>query len=147
MDEEKSNTWRDVVSILALFYIPPIGVIVMWLTSRWSTITKWIVTLLIGIIPLAILGTTSFIGYKFTQFQRNIAPVLGVQQALDMYGIANNKYPDKLQDLKPKYLTSIPDDKDIQYIPTEDRKSFSLKAKINGKDVELRPALAQLPAK
>lgn len=145
--EEKSNSWRDVVSILTLFYIPPVGVIVMWLVSRWSVITKWIVTILIGIIPLAVLGTTSYNGYKFTQFQRGMAPYLGVQQALDLYGIANNKYPDKLDDLKPKYLKDIPEYKDMAYTPTEDRKSYTLKATVEGKQVELRPALSQLPAK
>jgi len=143
MDEEKSNTWRDVISILTLFWVPPVGVIVMWFISRWSAITKWIVTLLIGIIPLAILGTTSYNGYKFTQYQQGLAPVLQVQQALDLYGIANNKYPAKLDDLKTKYLKTIPDG--VEYKVADDAKSYTLKSKVSGKDVELRPALTNFP--
>ena len=71
---------------------------------------------------------------------------MGVQQALDLYGLANNQYPAKLDDLKPKYLLELPAVKDLQYTPSEDKKSYSLKAKVLGKDIELRPALVQLPA-
>lgn len=144
--EEKSNTWRDTVPILALFYIPPIGVIIMWLVARWSVATKWLLTLLVGIIPLVILGSFSFNGYKYTQFQRSYAPVLSVQQALDVYGIANNKYPTKLDDLKPKYLSSIPEDKDLKYTLSTDGKTYTLKGKVEGKDVELHPALVAFPS-
>jgi len=145
--EEKSNTWRDVAAILTLFYIPPIGVIVMWLTSRWSTITKWIITLLVGIIPLVILGTTSYNGYKFVNFERSYTSVLTVQQALDVYGLQNSKYPKSLSDLVPKYVKEIPSDKGIEYTPSADFKSYTLKAKVEGKDVELRPVFSVLPSK
>jgi len=142
MDEqEKSNTWRDVVSVLTLFWLPPIGVIIMWLTSRWSVVAKWIITLLVGIVPLAILGSTSYNGYKFVNFQRNYSPVLGVQQALDIYGLQNGKYPKALSELVPKYVSSVPDDKNIEYKPSSDYKTYTLKANVAGKDVELHPAI------
>jgi len=146
VDEEKSNTWRDIVCILTLFWIPPVGVILTWLVSRWSNAVKWVATIFILVIPMAILGTMSYNGWKFVQFQRGAAPVLGVQQALDLYGLANNQYPAKLDDLKPKYLLELPAVQDLQYTPSEDKKSYSLKAKVLGKDLELRPALVQLPA-
>ncbi len=139
--EEKSNTWRDVVSVLTLFWLPPIGVIIMWLTSRWSVVTKWIITILIGIVPLAILGSTSYNGYKFVNFQRNYSPVLGVQQALDIYGLQNGKYPKTLNELVPKYVSSVPEDKNIEYKPSSDYKTYTLKANVAGKDVELHPAI------
>lgn len=143
--EEKSNTWRDTVSIMTLFYVPPIGVIVMWMISRWSALTKWIITILIGIIPLVILGGYSYNGYKFVNFQRNYAPVLGVQQALDIYGLQNGKYPNDLNGLVPNYLQSLPQDKSLQYSPSTDLKSYSLKAKVDNKDVELKPAFTPVP--
>lgn len=139
--EEKSNTWRDVVSVLTLFWLPPIGVIIMWLTSRWSVVAKWIITILIGIVPLAILGSTSYNGYKFVNFQRNYSPVLGVQQALDIYGLQNGKYPKTLSELVPKYVSSVPEDKNIEYKPSFDFKTYTLKASVVGKDVELHPAI------
>lgn len=139
--EEKSNTWRDVVSVLTLFWLPPIGVIIMWLTSRWSVVTKWIITIIIGIVPLAILGSTSYNGYKFVNFQRSYSPVLGVQQALDIYGLQNGKYPKELSELVPKYVSSVPEDKNIEYNPSSDYKTYTLKANVAGKDVELHPAI------
>lgn len=144
--EEKSNTWRDIVSVLTLFYVPPIGVIIMWLISRWSVAAKWIITLLVGIIPLVILGSFSFNGYKYVQFQRSYAPVLSVQQALDVYGVTNSKYPAKLDDLTPKYLKEVPKDKDLQYTLSTDGKSYTLKGVVEGKQVELHPALVAFPS-
>jgi len=145
--EDKSNTWRDIISILTLFYFPPIGVIVMWLIARWSVITKWVVTILIGIVPLVVLGTVSYGGYKFAKFQESYTPVLGVQQALDIYGISNGKYPNKLDELKPKYLKEIPQDKNLEYKVSDDGKSYTLKGTIEGKSVELKPAITQVPTK
>ncbi len=144
--EEKYNTWRDIVSVLTLFYVPPIGVIIMWLISRWSVAAKWVITLLVGIIPLVILGSFSFNGYKYVQFQRSYAPVLSVQQALDVYGVANSKYPAKLDDLTPKYLKEVPKDKDLQYTLSADGKSYTLKGVVEGKQVELHPALVAFPS-
>ena len=146
-EEDKSNTWRDTVSILLLFYLPPVGVIVMWFIARWSQITKWIITILVGIVPLVLLGTASYGGYKFAKFQQSYVPVLGVQQALDIYGIANGKYPAKLDDLKPKYLKDIPQDKNLQYKVSDDGKSYTLQGTVEGKQVELKPALTQIPTK
>ena len=143
--EEKSNSWRDIVSIMTLFYIPPIGVIIMWLTSRWSNVTKWVITILIGIVPLALLGSYSYNGYKFVNFQRNYAPVLGVQQALDIYGLQNGKYPSDLNGLVPNYLKEVPQDKELQYTPSSDLESYDLKAKVGGQDVELKPAFTPVP--
>jgi len=145
--EEKSNTWRDIVSVLTLFYLPPIGVIIMWFLARWSALTKWIVTILVGIVPLILVGTMSFGGYKFVKFQRGYTPVLGVQQALDVYGLANGKYPAKLDELKPKYVKEIPIDANLEYKAADDGKSYTLKAKVEGKDVELRPVFSSLPTK
>jgi hypothetical protein len=64
-----------------------------------------------------------------------------------MYGIVNGSYPDKVDQLKPKYILDIPTGYDIQYSKLEDGKNYSLKAKVKGKDVELRPALTSLPTK
>lgn len=144
--EEKSNTWRDVVSVLTLFWVPPIGVIVMWLISRWSVLAKWIITILVGVIPLVILGSTSYNGYKFVNFQKSYSPVLGVQQALDIYGLQNGKYPQTLNVLVPKFLKEVPADKDLKYTPANDLKSYTLNAKIEGKDVELKPSFTPVPS-
>lgn len=118
----------------------------MWLISRWSVAAKWIITLLVGIIPLVILGSFSFNGYKYVQFQRSYAPVLSVQQALDVYGVTNSKYPAKLDDLTPKYLKEVPKDKDLQYTLSTDGKSYTLKGVVEGKQVELHPALVAFPS-
>jgi len=142
--DDRRESWRDVVPVLFLFYIPPIGVIVMWFIARWSIITKWILTILLGFVPLIILGTSSLSTYRFVQFQRSYAPVQGVQQALDIYGLQNGKYPVKLDELKPKFLKELPTDKEIVYTPTVDGKSYTLKAKLEGKEVELHPALSQV---
>ena len=112
----------------------------MWLTSRWSVITKWIITILIGIVPLAILGSTSYNGYKYVNFQRNYSPVLGVQQALDIYGLKNGKYPKNLDELVPDYVKEVPKDKNIEYKPSTDLKTYTMKANVLGEEVELHPA-------
>jgi len=148
--EEKSNTWRDTITILALLLLSTpfqvIGVIIMWFISDWSYITKWIVTAIV-IVNLGIFGKYSINAYKYFGYQKAFSPLLGVQQALDIYGVANGKYPDKIDQLKPKYILDIPTGYDIQYSQLEDGKNYSLKAKVNGKDVELRPAFTQLPEK
>lgn len=144
--DNKNESWRDIVSILFIAYLTPIAAIPVWLISKWSAITKWIVTI-ISILSLAFLTSASVKGYKFVHFQKSYTAVMGVQQALDIYGIANGKYPDKLEDLKPKYLVTIPEDKELNYEVSSDKKSYSLKAKVEGKNVELRPAFNQIPAK
>ncbi|MCX6809745.1 MAG: hypothetical protein NTZ65_03300 [Candidatus Berkelbacteria bacterium] len=141
-NDVKTDSWRDIVSVLALFYIPPVGVIVMWFLARWSVIAKWVITILVGVIPLVVLGTFSYGGYKFAKFEKSYAPVMAVQQGLDFYGISNGKYPANLDDLKPKYIKDIPTG--IEYTPSDDKKSYVLKGTVEGKQVELRPALANL---
>lgn len=143
---QKSETWRDIVCIIFAVYLTPVAFIPVWLISRWSILTRWIVTA-ISIIAIIILANTSYKGYKYAQFQRSYAPVLGVQQALDLYGIQNNKYPVTLAELKPKYIADIPTDKSLDYKPSTDSKDYSLKATVEGKNVELRPAFAQIPTK
>jgi len=149
-NDEKSNTWRDTISILSLLLLATpfqaVGVIIMWLISRWSYITKWIVTAVV-IINLGIFGKYSINAYKYYGYQKAFTPLLSVQQALDIYGVVNGKYPDKVDQLKPKYILSIPEGYDIQYSQLEDGKSYSLKAKVNGKEIELRPSFTQLPEK
>lgn len=144
LSQENRESWRDIIPIVLLMYVPPIGVILMWTICRWSSITKWIVTAIV-IIQLGIVGYTSFNVYKFVRYQKFFAPVLSVQQALDIYGIQNGKYPTKLEELKPKYIQDIPGDKDLNYTQTEEGEGYSLKAKVEGKEVELRPSFSQLP--
>jgi len=140
MENERSESWRDIVPILLLFYIPPVGAIVMWMISRWSNLTKWILTILIGIIPIVVLGGYSYGGYQLSKFQKSYAPVLEVQQALDIYGIQNGKYPATLEDLTPKYIKEIPA-KDLQYTLQTDGSGYTLTGKVEGKTVNLGPAL------
>ena len=137
--DEKSDTWRDIVSILFIAYLTPVAAIPVWLISRWSNTTKWIVTL-ISIIALLLLYWTSYGGYKYTKFQSAYTPVLEVQQALDIYGIEKGKYPDNLDQLKPDLLKEIPN-ASLEYTPTESGKNYSLKAQVQGKSVDLGPAL------
>jgi len=144
LSQENRESWRDVIPVLLLIYIPPVGAILMWIISRWSSLTKWIITAVV-IMQLGILGYTSFNVYKFVRYQKYFAPVLAVQQALDIYGIQNGKYPSKLTELTPKYIEDIPGDKSIVYTQTEEGKNYSLKATIEGKEVELRPSFSQLP--
>lgn len=140
MENERAESWRDIIPILLLFYIPPIGAIVMWMISRWSNVTKWIITILIGIIPMVVLGGYSYGGFKIAKFQKSYAPVVEVQQALDIYGIQNGKYPDSLDELKPTYLNEIPEN-DLQYSVEEANTNYSLTGKVEGKTVTLGPAL------
>ena len=70
---------------------------------------------------------------------------MGVQQALDIYGLQNGKYPQTLNILVPKYLKEVPADKDLQYKPSNDLKTYTLDAKIEGKDVELKPSFTSVP--
>lgn len=144
LSQENRESWRDVIPVVLLMYVPPIGVIVMWIICRWSTITKWIVTAIV-IMQLGIVGYTSFNVYKFVRYQKSFSPVLSVQQALDVYGVQNSSYPAKLTDLVPKYIEEIPSDKDVVYTQTEEGKSYTLKATIEGKAVELRPSFTELP--
>lgn len=147
-DNERLHTWRDTVTILALLLLSSpfqvVGVIIMWFISSWSYATKWIVTAIV-IINLGIFGKYSINAYNYFNYQKSFSPLLSVQQALDMYGIVNGTYPDKIDQVKPKYILDIPTGYDIQYSKLEDGKNYSLKAKVNGKDVELRPALTSLP--
>lgn len=139
-NQEKSDSWRDIVSILFIAYLTPVAAIPVWLISRWSNVTKWIVTL-ISILALILLYYTSYGGYKFAKFQNNYTPVLQVQQSLDIYGIQNGKYPTKLDDLKPDYIKDIPTTNSIEYVQKDSGKSYELKAQVQGKNVILGPVL------
>lgn len=136
----KSESWRDIVSILFIAYLTPVAAIPVWLLSRWSNLTKWIVTA-ISIIAILILYYTSYGGYQFAKFQKSYAPVLQVQQALDIYGIQNSKYPDNLDALKPNYIKEIPSDNAIEYKELDNGKNYELKAQVQGKNVVLAPVL------
>jgi len=138
--ESKSENWRDIVSILFIAYLTPVAAIPVWMISRWSQVTKWVVTA-ISILALVLLYYTSYGGYKFAKFQKNYSPVLEVQQALDLYGIQNGKYPSKLDELKPNYLKALPESNSMEYVPEEDGKSYELKAKVDNKNVVLGPVL------
>lgn len=144
LSQENRESWRDLIPIILLIYVPPIGAILMWIISRWSSITKWVVTAIV-IIQLGILGFTSYNVYKFVRYQKYFTPVLAVQQALGIYGIQNGKYPTTLDELVPKYTEEIPNEGDLKYTPTEDSKSYTLKATVEGKEVELRPSFTNLP--
>ena len=146
LSQETKQSWRDILPIVLLMYVPPVGAILMWFFARWAGITKWIVTAIV-IMQLAIVGFTSFNVYKFVRYQKSFSLVLGVQQALDIYGIQNGKYPAKLDELVPKYVQDLPADKNLQYEPTADSKGYVLKATIEGKEVQLQPSLTQLPAR
>jgi small-conductance mechanosensitive channel len=137
--DERSESWRDIVCILCIAYLTPVAAIPVWLISRWSNLTKWVVTI-ISIVALLLLYWTSYGGYKFSKFQNAYAPVLEVQQALDVYGIEKGSYPDKLDDLKPNLLKEIPNNS-LEYEKTENGKSYSLKAVVQGKTVQLGPVL------
>lgn len=139
-NEEKNESWRDIVSILFIAYLTPIAAIPVWLISRWSNLTKWIVTA-VSIIALLLLYYTSYGGYKFAKFQTAYTPVLEVQQALDIYGIQNGKYPAKLDDLKPDFIKSIPTTDSIEYSQKDSGKNYELKAQVQGKGVILGPVL------
>ena len=144
--ETRTEGWRDIICIIFIAYLLPLAFIPAWLISRWSRLTRWIVTVL-SLIAWVILATTAYKGYKYVQYQRSYVPVLGVQQAVDLYGVANGKYPTKLDDLKPTFLVNIPSDKNLDYKPAADLKSYTLQATVEGKVVELRPVFAQLPQK
>ncbi len=135
---EKSESWRDIVCIVCIAYLTPVAAIPVWLVSRWSNATKWVVTL-ISIIALLLLSYTSYGGLKYAKFQKSYTPVLEVQQALDVYGIEKGKYPDKLDDLTPDLLKEVP--LGMDYTKTENGKSYSLKAQVQGKNVDLGPLL------
>lgn len=144
LSQENRESWREIIPIILLIYVPPIGTIVMWMISRWANLTKWIVTA-IAIVQLGILGFTSYNIYDFVRYQKYFSPVLAVQQALDIYGIQNGKYPSSLDDLVPKYTEEIPGDNNLQYTQKDDGKSYSLKATVEGKEVELQPSFTNLP--
>ena len=149
-ESSSSRTWRDTITILALLLLPTpfqaVGVIIMWLVSSWSYITKWIVTVIV-IVNLGIFGKYSINAYKYFTYQRSFAPLLSVQQGLDLYGLVNGKYPDKVEQLTPKYILQVPTGYDIIYTPLDNNENYSLKAKVKGKEVELRPAFTNLPDK
>lgn len=138
--EAKSESWRDIVSILFVAYLTPVAAIPVWLISRWSVLTKWVVTA-VSIIALVLLYYTSYGGYKFAKFQNAYTPVLQVQQALDVYGLQNGKYPPSLDELQPKYISNIPQTNSIVYKQKDDGKDYELSAKVDGKDISLGPVL------
>lgn len=137
---EKNETWRDIVSVLFIAYLTPIAAIPVWLIARWSPATKWVVTV-ISILALLTLSGFSYKGYQFAKFQKSYTPVLEVQQSLDLYGLQNGKYPAKLDDLKPKFITSLPTDSNLVYTQLDSGKDYTLKGDVQGKTVELKPAL------
>lgn len=138
LPQEKNENWRDIVCILSIAYLTPVAAIPVWLVSRWSQTTKWVVTA-ISIIALLLLSYSSYGGLKFARYQKSYTPVLEVQQALDTYGIEKGKYPDNLTDLVPNFLKEVPTDFD--YSKTDSGKSYSLKARVQGKSVEVGPLL------
>jgi len=139
-EEAKQESWRDIVSILSVAYLTPIAAIPVWLISRWSNVTKWVVTA-VSIIAIVLLYYTSYGGWKFAKFQNAYTPVLNVQQALDVYGIQNGQYPKSLDELKGNFIKDIPTTNNLEYAQKDDGKSYELKAQVEGKNVVLGPVL------
>lgn len=139
-EEAPNESWRDIVSILFVAYLTPIAAIPVWMISRWSNLTKWIVTA-ISIISIVALYYASYGGYKYAKFQNSYTPVLEVQQALDIYGIQKGKYPDNLEELKPDFIKEIPSVSGLSYKQEESGKNYELTAQVQGKNVVLGPTL------
>jgi hypothetical protein len=139
-EEATTDSWRDIVSILFVAYLTPVAAIPVWLISRWSNATKWVVTA-VSIISLVLLYYASYGGYKFAKFRNDYTPVLEVQQALDVYGLQKGQYPSKLDELKPDFIKQIPSVSGLEYKQEEDGKNYVLQATVDGKNVVLGPVL------
>ena len=140
--EEKNESWRSIVSILFLVYFTPIAAIPVWLISGWGKTLKWVATA-ISVLAIIVLSTTTYKGYKMTAFEQELAPIIAVQQTLDLYGLANGKYPDSLDQIEER-MSDLPSEKIIEYAPSADGSSYVLKARVEGKDIELGPALKEI---
>ena len=126
---EKTSPGTTVLTIVLLWLLTPVGIIVMWTSTKWSKTVKWIITILMVILPiiaviifLLVPGALVAINPK-KQFER--APemstsntmsgltagidraedlsvqndTLQIMNAIQRYFIANNAYPTDLQEL------------------------------------------------
>lgn len=117
-NSEETSVAVTIVTIALLLVSYPIGVIVMWLATKWSKTTKWIVTLIgIGVmVVLGILATLVVLAINPSeQFNRakNVqrrSDAQTLRNALESYNIENSRYPIVLKELVPTYLSEVPVD-------------------------------------
>lgn len=66
---EKTSTLAMIATLVTLFVFPPIGIILMWVFTRWSKVAKWLITILMVIVPIIILvASISFFNSLFTSY-------------------------------------------------------------------------------
>lgn len=56
-EPNKDESWRSILTILALILMPVIGIILTWLISGWSKKVKITITVIFGIIALILIGS------------------------------------------------------------------------------------------
>jgi len=59
-EEEKEGVWKNIITIIFLILVLPIGLILMWLLATWSKRTKIILTLVL-LIPIIAIAALFFL--------------------------------------------------------------------------------------
>ncbi len=139
---ESTSTGMTVLTILLLFFVTPIGLIVMWVGTKWSKTAKWVLTILLGILPLIAIIGIMIVGILVAvnpsaqiskaKTMATLADARQIINAAKLYQIDNQVFP-------PSVSALI----ESQILPASfleegsTRASFDLVATNNGKDCEL----------
>ncbi len=146
---ESTSTGMTVLTILLLFFVTPIGLIMMWVGTKWSKTAKWVITVLLGILPLlaiiAIMAVALLAaGNPAAQFAK--ARMMSVQStaesilnAAEQYRAINNIYPTDIPELVSADLLKA------SYIDqNQEYATFSLVSTSKGKDCELTVTMTEI---
>ena len=113
----EDNTAVNIITIFLLIFLYPVGLIVMWLATKWKLWVKLLVSsVLLLMIFLGILAAVVLIAinpsgqFKKARDTQRKSDVIAIQQALISYRIENEYYPSTLTELIPDYMTKVPTD-------------------------------------
>ncbi len=146
---ESTSTGMTVLTILLLFFVTPIGIIMMWVATKWSKTAKWIITILLGILPIL-----AIIAIMAVALLAAVNPAAQIQKgrikaaesfaesiltAAESYRALNTVYPMDISELVSANLLKASSVENNQKIA-----NFSLEAIDAGKDCELTVTMDEI---
>lgn len=131
MNESNKSTIKNIIAVLVLLFIPLVGLIIMWFLASWRRGVKWFITILYTIILIIPIGSTIFVTFLSSKHQsitvpsavtnipgvksqvsdvQRISTIQKLAASIHDYCVANNGCPVTLNDLVPKYISTVPVD-------------------------------------
>jgi len=145
---ETTSTGTTVLTVLLLIFLTPIGLAIMWIGTKWSNKTKWVITILFGILPIlaiiAIMAAAVLVAVNpAAQIERakmvaTKSTAESILNAAEQYHAMNDVYPTDIPELiAADVMTSKLIDQNQDYAV------YSLKSMNNGNDCELTVTITE----